>query len=403
MKKSNKREYLNMMVDNPNEKNENNDSGDFEHVKKFVNLKKRKTDNEINKLSIFFNDNINIENNENIENNMDIEKNMDIKNNIVNHKQIELDIEQIDNNLSNNNDYKNKIKYIDELKLIIIFNNCFNYDSLILLTNHLVKKYGENNIIEEKITNDEFQKIIWKHIGYILYPSFLFDPYILDSDYKNNYIVQRTKSLNEICPETQCLFPTWKKIYNYDIDYNFDDLYLHNKKICKNLIKKIFEFYEMIYKVHFNIIFGEIFSFILNDYQIILNPLDPNFNINIFNQWSDSFNLVINSVKNFISNIAKSFQIEKIDELDKHELIKLLNKIKEDFIDNFDTISKNDIKKIFEPLEKFHNIEKNIDINWEIFSSNSLKNINYEITLLFKYKQCINILSKNKWIHKFVY
>ena len=425
MKKSNKRQYFNL--DN-NEIYEKKDDNEFEHLKKFNNFKKIKIDNQVNDLSFILNNikiekdlnkqintdnnldidinknviiDTNINTNTNTNTNVDISEKINLEINKINN--ICLNINQTENNSSNKNKLKNKIKYIDELKLIIIFDKYFSYDSLILLVNHLVKKYGEDNIIGEKISNGEFQKIIWENICYILYPSFLFDPYILDLNYFNNYVDCRIKSLDNIHSEYECLFPSWKKTYNFDIDYNFDDMCVYHKPICKNLTKKTFEFYELVYKVYFNIIFGEIFSFILHDYEIILNPFDNKFNINIFNKWMNSFNMVIDSAKSFITNIAKSIEFEKIDELNQNDLTNLLNKLKNDFIDNFETISKNDISKLFDPLKEFFIGNINNHISWSLFSSGCLNNINKEIILLFRYKQYINILSKNKWITKFIH
>ena len=403
MKKSNKRQYFNL---DDNEICEKKDNNEFEHVKKFNNFKKIKIDNQVNDLSLFFN-NIKIE--KDLTKQFITDTNVDINTNVDMDEKLNLEINKIcfnenqtENNFSNKNNLKNKIKYIGELKFIIIFDKYFSYDSLILLVNHLIKKYGEDNIIGEKISNKEFQKLIWDHISYILYPSFLFDPYIFDLNYFNNYVDCRIKSLDNIHSEYECLFPSWKKTYNFDIDYNFDDICIYHKMICKNLTKKTFEIYELIYKVYFNIIFGEIFSFILLDYKIILNPFDNKFNINIFNKWIISFNMVIDSVKIFINNIAKSIELDKIDELNQHDLTNLLNKLKNDFIDNFETISKNDISKLFDPLKEFF-IEDNNHNNWSSFSSGCLNNINKEIMILFKYKQYINILSKNRWITKFIY
>jgi hypothetical protein len=62
--------------------------------------------------------------------------------------------------------YKNGIEYWASCKYLgdKKTNNEAEYSALIL---------GLENAIEQKITNGEFQKIIWKHVGYILYPSFL--------------------------------------------------------------------------------------------------------------------------------------------------------------------------------------------------------------------------------------
>lgn len=411
MKKSLKRKYSNLDNNIIYEENEDDKVIEYEHIIKFNNLKKRKLDNDIEYLADIF-DNFTCDeslkkkkyiqdDNKNMEFNMDININIDIemeKDNITN------------NNLLNFKKLVDKINYIDEIKNIMLFDKYFNYDSLILLVNYLVKKYGENNIINEKITNKDFQKNIYEHICLVLYPSFLFDPYIFDSNYSENYFDVRIKSLEQICHESKCFFPTWKKIYNLDMDYNFNDMYLHQKNICIKFTKKIFEFYERIYKIYFNVIIGEIFAFMMKEYQIILNPFDDKFSIGNFNKWVTCFNVIIDDAKLFIENVAKSIQLDKIDELNQHDLTNLLNKLKKDFIDDFESITKNNICAIFKPMQ---NLELNVitskftieksDQKWSSFNSNCLKNINMEIIQIFKYKQYLNIMMKNKWITKFVY
>lgn len=410
MKKSNKRLHFN--IDNnvfyendENDKNNENEKSienkNYEHINKFIGLKKRKLDNQIDDISSCLN-NFNINN---IGDKDIIEENIETMNNTENN--ILDNIENNDNMLKKKLD--EKIKYIDELKNLILFDKYFNYNSLILLTNYLVKKHGDENVIQGKITNNEFQKIIWENICLIVYPSFLFDPLVFESSLEDNYVDVRIKNLDEISPDTKSFFPTWKKIYNFDIDYDFNEANLHHKKICKNFLKKIFEYYEIIYKIYFNVIFGEIFSFILQDYQIILNPFDIKFKLDIFNKWNNSFNVVLDSIKKYITNIAKSISLEKIDELSQEDLTKLIMQIKKDFVDEFETTSKNDIVKLFEPLKIFVDTNQNSiiysqnKVSWNNYNSKCLNNIDKEIILLFKQKYYLNILSKNKWIRKFIY
>lgn len=409
MKKSNKRQYFDLDEDKACEK----DCYEYEHIKEFNNFKKKKIDNQINGITMILDKFDIADKNNNYINNL-TDKNIQNNNiNVDTNVNINIDIDDINDddilkcedckNISNKNIIlKNKIKEIENLKFIIIFDKYFTYDSLILLVNYLVKKYGEEKVIEEKITNSEFENLIWEHIGLMLYPSFLFDPYTFDLNFNNNYVDLRIDSLNDICYESKCFFPTWKKIYNHDIDYNFDDMCLHQKKICKNFTKKIFGFYELFFETYFNIIFGEILSFILIDYKIIINPFDLKFDLNIFNKWVLSFNLVLDIIRNFIKKIANSIQLEKIDELNQTELTNLLNKLKKDFIDEFETISKKDIITLFEPLKEFYKKNENF-VTWKLYNSNCLENINREILQLFKCKQYLNILLKNKWIRKFIY
>jgi hypothetical protein len=268
------------------------------------------------------------------------------------------------------------------------------------LTNFLAKKNGEENIVLEKISNDQFQNIIWDNICFMLYPSYLLDPYIFDSDPNQNYVDTRTKSLEEICFNSKYFFPTWKKIYNYNIDYNYDEKCHIHKKICKRFTGNIFEFYENFYGIYFNIIFGEIFSWMFSKYKINLNPLDEKFNIDIFNKWANSFNEVIELCRVLIKNIANSIELEKIDELSYNDLIKLINKLNDDFIINFESIVQKDFLLVFKPMQTFfseNNNQKNnsnicIQIPWSTYSSKCLNNITTEIISVFRFKQYLKFI-----------
>jgi len=387
MEKSKKRCHFNL--DNDNDDKEyilTNDS----HIDKFNFIKKKKIENQINDLSLTLdNFNINTENNQKINqfeiNNFSInnfsKNNFSISNFLISEFEI-------------SNEIKNKNEKINKLKDLILFEKNFTYDSLIILVNNLVKKLGMDNVVFEKITDSQLQNIIWEYVKLILYPSFLFDLYLFDDTPNQNYIEKRIKVLDEICPRSKYLFPTWKKIYNYDINYNFDynfgKRYSININICKNFTKKVFEFYEKVYGIYFNMVFGEILSYLLDNYQINLNPFDNKFNLNKFNEWVNGFNLVIVTSRIFIKNIANSIQIEKIDELNQFEITKLLNKINDDFIINFES-NKQSFYQVFEPMKKFYN-----KTDKSFISSKCLDNINNEIISVFRLKKYITMLTKNK-------
>lgn len=97
------------------------------------------------------------------------------------------------------------------------------------------------------------------------------------------------------------------------------------------------------------------------------------------------FNIVIESSKVFIKNIAFSLQIERIDELNQFEITNLLNKLNDDYIINFE-LNKPIFYQIFEPLKKFYNHSTNN----QFISSKCLDNINKEITIIFNYKKYLN-------------
>lgn len=293
---------------------------------------------------------------------------------------------------------KDRFDQIKNLNAILVNDNTFDYKKLQIICKDIINQYRPEEIKQGKLKDDSLQKELYEKISLMLYPSYLIDPYILDPCPESNYVDKRIESLEKIYPKPRSFFPTWKKFHNYNIEYNFLDLHTIHSKICINFTVKIFEFYERVYTVYFNLIFGELLSNLLSDYKIILNPLDIKFNRLQFDKWAEGFSKVLENCKSFIFKMTNSIQIEKIDELDQYDLTKLLNKLNGDFIEDFEK-NKNSFASLFEPLKKFYK-ESN---STTFVSSRCLDNINTEIIQIFKFKQYIKILSKNKWVGRFVY
>jgi hypothetical protein len=293
---------------------------------------------------------------------------------------------------------KDRFDQIKNLNAILVNNNTFDYKKLQIICKYIINQYRPEEIKQGKLKDDSLQKELYEKISLMLYPSYLIVPYILDPCPESNYVDKRIDSLEKIYPESRSFFPTWKKLHNYNIEYNFLDLHTIHSKICINFTVKIFKFYERVYTVYFNIIFGELLSNLLSNYKIILNPLDIKFNRLQFDKWAEGFSKVLENCKSFIFKMTNSIHIEKIDELDQHDLTKLLNKLNGDFIEDFEK-NKNSFVSLFEPLKEFY---KESYSNTFV-SSRCLDNINTEIIQIFKFKQYIKILSKNKWVGRFVY
>lgn len=303
-------------------------------------------------------------------------------------KKIKLDNDIIKlNEIISNISLNNNIKSLNS-------NKTLNFDYLIMITNSILNSDNKNDFITNNyitnnyITDDYIQEKIFYNISLMLYPEHLLTSYVFE---ENIYVCERNKKLSFICNDSKCYFPTWKKIYNYDFDYEFTNLHPIYKKICENFTKKIFNFYEKIHRKYFNTIIGNIFSSILNDYEIIVNPYNDNFNINIFNEWSSIFNNILVDCINLIKQIALEIKLEKIDELDQIELLEFIKKIKNDYIINLNK-KKIEFSKIFEPLNKFY--KKNDKFKF-IENLNCLDNIEHEIIRIFKNKHCINLLKMN--------
>ena len=271
-----------------------------------------------------------------------------------------------------------------------------NYTNLCLLANLLGKKIGEQKIIEGTITDTQFNNIMWDFIILKVYPSLLFENIIMEPDFKNKYVENRTISLEEIYSNTTSLFPSWKIKYNYNIDYNYNyNINPINLRISKNLLKKIFLFYEIIHNFYLDLVIGELFAWILSDYKININPYDINFNKKEFNDWVEKFNKVLSNCRIFFKELYIRYKIYDIDELNKEDLIFIINQIKYEFMINYIKTREN-IESLFVPLEKYK-----LKSNFISFkSSECLNNIEKEINQIFKIKQCYkNIIGSQLFTH----
>lgn len=289
--------------------------------------------------------------------------------------------------------------------------NKLNYNSLIKLFNDIVNQLGVDNYVQSVYNDDEIQEIfITKYLNLMMYPSYLFQPYLFETDIKTNYISEiidtnRNNNLNIICFDSKYLFPTWKKLYNINVDYKFESVNKINTRICKNFTKKIFNFYEKVYNEYFNIGVGNVFACILSNFlPEHLNPYDIKFSQYKFNDWVNRFNEVLINCKKYIFDYANILEFDKIDLDDKQTLTNKLKKFKSDFIDDFDNFKKinfdmicDDIKVLFEPLAKFYN-----PIGSKSFvRTKCIDNIDKEIEQVFRIKNYIKLLDNNSWVKKF--
>lgn len=288
-----------------------------------------------------------------------------------------------------------------------------DFNSLVKLFNNIINELGKDNYVHGEHTDSEIQKIfITKYLNLMVYPSYLylFQPYLFEHDVKTNYIGEicnsnRNNNLNSICFDSKYLFPTWKKLYNIDVDYEFELTNKINARICKNFTKKIFNFYEKVYNVYFNIIVGNVFACILSNFlPEHLNPYDIKFAKYKFNEWVDGFNKVLTNCKKYIFDYANELGLNKIDLDDKQTLMVKLKKLKSDFIDSFDNLKIiyynticDDIKVLFTPMIKFYNPDKA-----KLFvKTDCMDRIDKEIEHVFRIKKYVKSMDNNSWINKF--
>lgn len=272
--------------------------------------------------------------------------------------------------------------------------NKLEFNSFIKLFNDIINQLGKDNYIHGVHTDSEIQEIfITKYLNLMVYPSYLFQPYLFESDIKTNYIGEicnsnRNNNLNSICFDSKYLYPTWKKLYNINVDYKFEFTNKISKIICKKLTKKIFNFYEKVYNVYFNIVIGNVFACILSNFLLkYINPYNIKFTKHKFNDWIDGFNKVMANCKKYIFDYANLLELNKIDLDDKQTLTNKLKKLKNDFIDCYDNLKtidyntiRNDIKVLFEPIKKFYN-----PIGSKLFiRTDCMDNIEKEIKLVFR-------------------
>jgi hypothetical protein len=350
-----------------------------EHIEEYDDIKKKKIDNEINKLDL------------NIQNCIlnDISKITEINDTLQ------------DINLINVDKFNTNINIISD----IFKENKITYYSLIILSNLVVNDIGKEKYINGEYSDIRVQNIIFnQYICLTLYPSYLFQPYIFDDDIKYNYVDFRDPNLSAICSESKYLFPTWKKINNYNIDYRFENTNQFLQKICKNFTKKIFNFYEKLYGIYFNIVIGNMLSFVLLNYEINLNPFDVKFNKSKCEEWICGYNQVILNCEKFIRNYATIIELDKIDELNKDDLIHKINKIKKSFIININNINNDDgVKILFKPLEKFYKPTNNNTNFMPFIETDSFDNIIGEIEYIFKVKTHLNLIKNCNRVKKYCY
>ena len=373
----------------------------------FTNIKKQKINNqidkEINNLNSLLNEldiNFDFYLIKNLDSNFNLSLNLNFDNSELNLNKLDLVSEttetehehiKIKNNLKN---IKQNMDYFKSIKNI--FDN-LNYDNLCLIANSLANKIGKENIIDGTINDEQINDIIWNFITFKLYPSLIFANENIDPDFKSKYVDERITSLEQIHPDTISFFPSWKKKYNYDIDYNFP-INPINLRISKNFLKKIFLFYEILHNFYFDLIIGELFGWIINNYKINVNPFDNNFNKNKFNDWAEKFNQVILNCKIFIRELYIKYKICDIDDFNKDELVKIIDQFKQEFILNYnDTREK--IEFIFIPLYQYKNNSK----IYQFKSSKCFYNIEKEIDYVFRIKYCYKNIVGNQWITKFLF
>jgi len=269
------------------------------------------------------------------------------------------------------------------------------------MSNKIIENIGTGKYIQGTINDDYIQdKLFNQYISLMLYPHFLFQPYVFDDNFKNDCVDIRDPNLVNICINTNCLFPTWKKKYNYDTDYNFEGINKINQKICKKFMGKIFDFYEKVYYNYYNVLVGNILSFTISNYEINLNPYDIKFNKTLCLEWIDAFNEVLINCKKFIKNYAVLIGLEKIDELNKSSLVKKLSQLNNSYLNIINGIN-NYFNVLFYPLEKFYKFKLNTEKKKLFIETNYLNKINDEIEYIFRLKNYINIVSKNTWITRF--
>lgn len=353
------------------------------HIDEYEYIKKKKTNHEVDKLN-FEMSNIGLEqstNNDDVNNN-ELSNIYDINFN---------DFNDIQNNIAE------KINFLHENSE----NNTLTFDLIILISNNIINQIGKDKYIQGQMDDNLLgEKIFSEYISLLLYPTYLFQPYIFDDDLQTSYVNTRNNDLKTICIDSQCLFPTWKKKYNYDVDYTFNDNNKVHQQIYKKFIKKIFDFYEKIYCQYFNIMIGNILSFILMDYKINLNPYDNKFNKSVCLEWIDGFNKVLINCIKFIKYYAILMGLNKIDELDKDALVKKINKFNNSYVNILNGTNKN-LKILFKPLEKFYKPYTNDDKIKLFVQTNCLINIKKEIDYIFKLKTYINMITNNTWVKKF--
>lgn len=347
----------------------------FNHIDDYEDIKTKKTNAEIDKLDLKINT-INLEPLN--DNNLLITND----NEYINFNNIQNDIQ---------NDITEKIIFLHKNSE----NNTLTFDLIILISNNIINKIGKEKYIQGKYDDNLLGgKIFSEYISLLLYPTYLFQPYFFDDNFSTLCVNSINEQLKAICIDSKCLFPTWKKKYNLDIDYNFDNKNKVHERICKNFIKKIFDFYEKVYYNYFNVMIGNIFSFVLSNYKINLNPYDTKFNKSLCLEWINGFNIVLKNCKRFIKNYAIIIELEKIDELDKDNLIKKMNRLNNSYINILNGKNKN-LNMLFEPLKKFYKPITNDDKTKLFIQTNCLTDIKKEIDYIFRLKTYLNSISNN--------
>lgn len=376
------------------------------HIDEYEDIKKKKIDHSITNIefdivNIDINDtNCNLDNSCNTNNTDNIDHIQDI----IAH--------DTDNELTNEIlKMNNQIIESTNILIKIIGDEQLDLNSLIKFFNHIVNHVGVDKYIQGVYSDDDIQeKFITHYFNLMIYPSYLFQPYLFESEMSTNYIgnmhSNRNNDLKSICFDSKCLFPTWKKYYNFNIDYRFESTHKINKRICKNFTRKIFNFFEKVYYVYFNIVIGNVFTFILSNFILEhLNPYDNKFNKLKFNDWIDRFNNVLINCKKYIITYTNTLKLNQIDTDDKQTLKNKINKVKNDFVDNFSNLIipinfdliDNEIMMLFEPIKKFYNQTTSKPFT----RTNCLDNIDKEIDEIFKLKNYIKLLDNNSWIKNF--
>lgn len=105
---------------------------------------------------------------------------------------------------------------------------------------------------------------------------------------------------------------------------------------------------------------NEIFYQFINQYKMNFNILDINFNIDKFNNYSDSFNAVLINCKEYINSSIIKYNINLLSKLNNDDLILSVNNFKNDFINNPNL--KIQLEYLFEPLAKYKIMNNNIII-----------------------------------------
>lgn len=281
---------------------------------------------------------------------------------------------------NNFNDIETKINLLKNL----IQDKTLSFDSIIIITNDIINQYGKENYICGELDDNLIHDQIFSYISMMLYPTYLFEQYYFDNNFLTSCVNLRNSTLETICIDSKILFPTWKKKYN-NINYDFYDSSCLNRKIYKKFVKKIFDFYEKVNYTYFNIMIGNIFSFILSNYKINFNPYDNKFNKNVCIEWINSFNKVMENCKKFIKNYAILIELEKIDELNKENLIKKIDKLNNVY-KNILTGKNTYLRMLFKPLEKFYNPTTNNKLNFLIQENYLISNIKKEIESIFRFR-----------------